>query len=165
MRFRIKRPDMTGARWIFVLAVLMMTGCTTPPSVAPLLRITERALHEESLRIQDDTRRDSERMRGALESLEEGFNRDLEQKETLTPDWVREATTVYIAAREMVVSHQNALTQDRIIRADNLAAAASATRRAISLIEGQDRLFDGVMDEDLRRLLSVTDWNPREPGR
>ena len=134
-------------------------------ALAPLLRVAERALIEESERLEADARRDAEQMRGDLATLEDGFNRDLEQAEALTPQWVREATSVYVSARETVVRYQNAQIRDLNNRADNLKLAASATGRAISLVERQDRLFDGVLNEELQRLISVTDWNPQEPGR
>ena len=165
MKLPTRHDVKTQLAWAILLGVFITTGCSTPPSVAPLLRVAERALIEESERLEADARRDAEQMRGDLATLEDGFNRDLEQAEALTPQWVREATSVYVSARETVVRYQNAQIRDLNNRADNLKLAASATGRAISLVERQDRLFDGVLNEELQRLISVTDWNPQEPGR
>jgi hypothetical protein len=66
---------------------------------------------------------------------------------------VLEATTVYVAARDAVIRHEQSLTRERDNRADNLRAAATATRRAILLIEQQDGLLRGLAGEELSQLL------------
>jgi hypothetical protein len=137
---------------VFLSPVLLM-GCSTPPSVAPLLRVTERALVAESGRLQEDAERDKTYTRQVLGSLDDAYRRDLEQAETLTPGWVLEATTVYVAARDAVIRHEQSLTRERDNRADNLRAAATATRRAILLIEQQDGLLRGLAGEELSQLL------------
>jgi len=162
MKYSARRRDHYNFQAILLLLVLWLVGCSTPPSVAPLLRVTERALLQESQRIRDDIRRDTEQTRGTLQALEDGFNQDLEQVQALTPQWVREATAVYVAARETIVRYQNRVAQDRHRRADNLQAAASATRRAINMLEQQDRLLDGVIDVDLRRLIGKTEMSLKE---
>jgi len=140
-------------------------GCATPPSVAPLLRVTERALLDETARLEDDAQRDTIYTQQTLRTLEDAYNRDLDQAEALTPDWVRDATSVYVAARETIVIHQQALTRGRLDRADNLKAAAAATRQAIALIEQQDKLLGGSLDENLRRLITATDQAQQETSR
>lgn len=72
----------------------------------------------------------------------------------MTPAWVLEATTVYVAARDALIRHEQSLAQERGNRADNLRAAAAATHRAILLTEQQDGLLRGVAGEELSRL-----WN------
>lgn len=135
-------------------AVLLMVGCSAPPSVVPLLRVTERALAEESGRLAQDAQRDRVYTRQVLRSLEDAYRRDLEQVGELTPAWVLEATTVYVAARDALIRHEQSLAQERGNRADNLRAAAAATHRAILLTEQQDGLLRGVAGEELSRL-----WN------
>ena len=162
MRSNVKLRSCARAHGVVVVAALFVGGCATPPPVAPLLRVTERALQQESDRLGDDAERDGEYVRQTLQILESAYNRDLEQVESLTPDWVMEATKVYVTAREAIVRHQNQLTQERNRRADNLKSAALATRRAIALIQQQDRLLKGAVDEDLRRLISITGWTPKE---
>ncbi len=147
-------PPKTLSLLATVVVALIAGGCASPPSVTPLLRITERALMRESARLNDDADRDAEYARQTLRSLEDAFDRDLEQADGLTADWVRDATSVYIAARETLLRHELALARERQARSDNLYAAASATRRAIGLIEQQDKLLNGVVGEDIRRLLT-----------
>ena len=146
-----------GSNRLFLWGVLLvggLVGCSTPPSVAPLLRVTERVLVEESGRLAEDAERDGAYTRQVLGSLEDAYRRDLEQAGELTPGWVLEATMVYVAAREAVVRHEQSLARERGNRADNLRAAAAATRRAILLIEQQDGLLRGVAGEELSQLLA-----------
>jgi hypothetical protein len=142
---------------IVLLAVTALAGCATPRSVAPLLRVTERALIEASQRLAEDAERDREYARQTLGSLENAYRQDLEGTRELTPAWVLEATAVYVAAREAVLEHQQALATERDIRADNLRAAASATRRAIVLTEQQDGVLRGVVGDELAELLNRLD--------
>ncbi len=164
------RSTVTRLRRVYVFSaalvlVSLLGGCATPPSVAPLLRVTQRALLDESGRLKVDAERDTLYTRQTLRTLEDAYNQDLDQAEGLTPDWVREATSVYVTARETTISHQHALAQEYRVRADNLVAAASATQRALVLIEQQDKLLDGAVNRDLRRLLTSSDWTPLEPTR
>jgi len=141
---------------LIVIDALLCVGCASPPSVAPLLRVSERALMREAGEQAIDAQRDAEHIRQAMRSLEQAYNQDLAQTQELTEQWVREATKAYVAAREALLRHEHALSQERRARVDNLQAAASATRRAIVLIEQQDKLLTGAMGEDLRGVLSNT---------
>ena len=161
MRLIVERHRSAYVLRAALAALLFTGGCASPPSVAPLLRVTERALLDESARLMSDAERDTVYAQQALLTLEEAYHQDLEQTQTLTHDWVREATSVYATARETLVRHRQALAQERLARADNLRSAASATRRAITLIEQQDNLLHGVVDENLRRLLTTADY-PRQ---
>jgi hypothetical protein len=165
MRPTVKPHRRSGVFPALLLILFLNNGCTSPPSVAPLLRVAERALLDESGRLKDDVGRYTTYTRQSLRSLEDAYNQDLDQSESLTPDWVREATSVYIMAREAVVSHQHALAQEHHARAGNLRAAASATRRAIALIEQQDKLLHGPLNEDLRRLLTASGRTREESFR
>lgn len=157
-------PPKTLSLLATVVVTLIAGGCASPPSVTPLLRVTERALMRESARLNDDADRDAQYARQTLRSLNDAFDRDLEQENELTADWVRDATSVYVAAREALLRHELALARERQIRSDNLQTAASATRRAIGLIEQQDKLLNGVVGEDIRRLL-IGHATPQENTR
>lgn len=145
---------------VLMAAVASVAGCATPPSVAPLLRVTERAMLEESGRLAGDTERDRAFTRQSLGSLEDAYRRDLEQVGELTPQWVLEATAVYVAARDAVVRHEQELAREREIRADNLRAAAAAARRAILLTEQQAGLLRGLAGDELTQLFGALD-NPQ----
>lgn len=165
MRFSISLLEYLVTRGFLLICVLTLFGCSTPPSVTPLLRVTERALLDEVQRLQADARRGDEAMRASLASLEDGYNRDLEQAEALTPTWIREATTVYVAAREAVIEHRAEVAHEHDTRADNLMAAAESVRRAADLIDRRDRLLDGVFVEDLQRLMAPAGRGIREAIR
>ena len=150
---------------LIVAGVLLCTGCASPPSVTPLLRISERALMREAAQQAIDAERDAEHLRQTRRSLEQAYNQDLAQAQALTTEWVREATQAYVSAREVLLRHENELSRERRARVENLQAAASATRRAISLIEQQDKLLTGAMGEDLRRILNSNPYTQPEPGR
>jgi len=142
---------------IYVLIVITATGCEAPRSVVPLLEITERALLEEAERLHDDSERDRMYSRQALSQLEEGYRQDLEQTQTLTAEWVLEATRVYTTAREAVLKHQASLEAERQARAENLQVAASATRRALLLLQEQSGLLHGVVGKELDALIRGID--------
>lgn len=156
------------AKHIGALLVLLITtatiSCTSPPSVTPLLRVTERALLEESDRLSRNVERDMAYTRQSLGVLEDAYLRDLMQIDVLTPQWVHEATAVYVRARESVLEHEASLVREHEARAENLRDAAAATRRAIALTEQQDNLLRGVMGEDLRRLLDGFDDLRKDPN-
>lgn len=164
MRLTATRLRSIVSRAVVVCAILA-GGCASAPSVAPLLRITEQALNREAARLEEDALRDAQHIRQTLRSLEDAFHQDLDQAELLTTDWVREAIGVYVAARETMLRHEHTLAAERRTRADNLQAAASATRRAIQLIEQQDRLLDGVVGEEFRRLLTYQAFRSEESAR
>lgn len=142
--------------WVVVTS-LLFSGCTSPPSVAPLLQVAEQAILNESGRIDEDIAIEQTHADQTLTILEEAYRRDLEQVDTLTPEWVQEATAVYVAAREAVLQNQADQINVHRIRADNLRSAALATRRARRLIEQQDRLLHGVVGDDLSDLLNELD--------
>jgi hypothetical protein len=153
------RAERATVMLMILTAAVFLAGCTSPPSVAPLLHITERALLEESARLDQDTERDRLYVRQTLGSLEDAYYRDLDETDQLTPEWVRGATSIYVIAREAVIEHEASLTHERGVRAENLRNAATATRRAIALIEQQDQLLRGVVGDDLRHLLEeLDDW-------
>ncbi|GAB4109673.1 MAG: hypothetical protein Kow00105_18430 [Phycisphaeraceae bacterium] len=146
-----------AAIYVSVLTLITVTGCEAPRSVVPLLEITERALLEEAERLHEDAARDRMYSRQALSQLEEGYRQDLEQTQALTTEWVLEATRVYTTAREAVLKHQASLEAERRARAENLQVAASATRRALLLLQEQCGLLHGVVGEELDALIRGID--------
>lgn len=135
---------------------LLTAGCVSPPSVAPLLRIVDEAMREEAARLRDESARDKQGVDQARRMLEAGFEADLRDRGGLDAPWVRDAVAVYAAAREELALHEVRLAMERQQRAANLLAAASAQRRAIELIEGQDTLILRATGLDLWRLR----WSP-----
>jgi len=160
----INTPVKHVSTLLVLIAATITLGCTSPPSVTPLLRVTERALLEESGRLSRNVERDKAYSRQTLGVLEDAYYRDLMKTEVLTPQWVREATTVYVAARESVIEHEVSLAREYEVRADNLRNAAAATRRAIALIEQQDSLLRGVMGDDLQQLLDGFHDQRKDPN-
>lgn len=116
-------------------------GCTSPPSVMPLLNATQQTLEREAERLTVDTDRDAEWIEQARLSLEHAYEADLHDVDALTPEWVGSATQVYVSAREALVRHESTLREERHRRAENLQAAAEATRRAAAMLQQQDRLW------------------------
>lgn len=138
------------------VAALLTAGCVSPPSAAPLLRIVDEAMREEAARLHEESARDKQGVDQARRMLEAGFDADLRERATLDAPWVRDAVAVYAAAREELALHEVRLAMERQQRAANLLTAASAQRRAIELIEGQDALILRATGLDLWRLR----WSP-----
>ena len=130
-------------------AALVVAGCSAPPSVTPLLRVTRSVLHEESQRLAADAARIGDRYERQRAELAAAFERDLREREELDEAWVGEAVRVYVAAREAVAAQADAERAGYANRIDNLAAASEAQERAIALLEHHRRLlpwpepFDG----------------------
>jgi len=134
---------------VLLLMSISLTGCASPPSVMPLLRITQDTLRAEAGRLNEETARDRQTIEQTRRSLEDAFVADLREQRALDPAWVNEATTVYVAVREALLAHEMTLRQERLQRADNLLAAEQATQRAIDLLEQRDQL---LTDTSLARL-------------
>ena len=131
---------------------MAMSACTAPPSVAPLLRVAEKAMTDEAARIEGDTSRDAAQAEQVRASLSAGFDADLAANKKPTAEWIKDAAEGYAAARESLARHEAAMRVERDARADNLRAAAEAQRRAISLIEQQDALITGTIGLDVWRM-------------
>ena len=128
-------------------------GCASPPSVIPLLAVTEQALLSEAERIDQDSERDAMWLEQARQALERAYEADLAEQASIDAQWVRSATAGYVLAREALVRHELDLKQQRHDRSENLHAAAQAARRAIELLQQRDALVDQVAGQRLRRLL------------
>ncbi len=148
---RCRRRGELGAA---VVMAAVLGGCGSPPAVTPLLRVAERAVREEARRVEADGERDRLRLADARRSLDVAYDADLSTRDRLTPDWVRDATAVYVGAREALVRHEYALAAERDARRANLLLAADAARRATELLEQQDALITRAAGGiDLWRLL------------
>lgn len=142
-------------------ALASAAGCGAPPSVAPLLRVTDTALRAEAQHIDSDIARLRISADQSRAALDHGFALDLEHVESLDKLWVIEAAQGYAAAREQLALHEARAAQVYADRRDNLMAAAEAQRRALALLEQQDRLIHDVIGVDLWRSMPWTD--PRTP--
>ncbi|MEX0775198.1 MAG: hypothetical protein WD042_05730 [Phycisphaeraceae bacterium] len=131
---------------LIVLLALLVPGCTTPPSIAPLLRVVDQALADEAAHLDADAARDAAAMQQSRAMLADAYEADLKQTADLSPQWVLDATDAYVAAREIVLRHEFDLQAQRRQRADNLAAARQAQQRAMQLLERQDELVTGAMN-------------------
>ena len=127
--------------YAFIACVLIVGGCSSPPSVVPLLRVSQDTLMQEADRLHDDVTRDARAVEQTRQTLADAYAADLRTRGELDPSWVLEATIVYVAAREALAFHEMNLRQERIQRAANLELAAQATGRAVELIEQRDRLL------------------------
>lgn len=136
--------------WAVVLAV---GGCATPPSVAPLLHVAQRAVREEATWQEADLVRDLEQVEADRRMLATAFEKDLQARETLDTAWVRDAVVVYTAAREELMRHEAALREARLRRADNLRTADEAVGRALWLLERQDALLEQSVGGNVWRWL------------
>jgi len=123
---------------LLAAALCSATGCTTPPSVEPLLALADRALRQEAAHLADDMERDRARLEQTRRALADAFDRDLEQADPLTGDWVREALRVYVIAREQLVRHEADLERNMATRADNLRAGSEALHRALGVLRYRD---------------------------
>ena len=144
---------------LFLLLLMMMfAGCTAPPSVSPLLRVSQLAMQREIQHLQTDRMRDEEHLRQTRQSLDVAFEADLEridQAGDLNAQWIRDAMLVYVPAREALLRHEATLEQERLTRMDNLQAAAEAQQRALQLIENQNALITNTTHFNMWRLLQL----------
>ncbi|MCC7145148.1 MAG: hypothetical protein IT443_01745 [Phycisphaeraceae bacterium] len=127
------------------ISLLCLAACTTPPSVAPLLRIVEKSLTQEQMLLQEDLARAQEYLRQQRAALADAFEADLQLKVALDRQWVLEATEVYAAAREELTRHEMILARQSEQRIDNLKVAEQARQRALAVLEQQDQLATGVL--------------------
>jgi len=145
------------------LAVVTLagTGCSTPPSVEPLLSVSQRVMLAEAQRVEADTQRDEQRVRQSLSALEAAFAADLEQRDGLDPAWLMSAVSGYTAARESLVEHRIQLQRERQTRARNLRQAAALTDRAVGMLQRRDALVDRVLPQ---LDPAIWRWLVPEPG-
>lgn len=126
-------------------------GCGSPPSVLPLMEVVRNALTDEAARLEADGLRDARYAAQTRRMLDDAFAADLADTSSLTPAWVEEATAAYVVAREAVLRQELAWQAERTVRRDNLAAAAEAQGRAMTILAHQDRLLRKTLGLDLWR--------------
>ena len=153
-------------RRLTILFLALLSACTSPPAVIPLLEVTRRTLDGEAQRLAADAERDAAYFAQSRAALEEAYQLDLAQRETLDTPWVAEATSAYVAAREELVRAEARAAAARAQRADNLRAAAEAQGRAMGLLEQQDRWLTRQADrvDPSRRARDLWRWQPPAPG-
>lgn len=152
-----------GISWVAVLlAGMSIGGCASPPSVVLLLRSVERVLDEEQRLVREDAARQVQQIQQTLMALQQAFEQDLRAQSTLTPEWVLEATAVYVAACQELVRHQMELDRQYQQRQENLQLARQAQERAVSLLEKQDELIERVLGVEGWRLLGRVDRQREE---
>jgi len=121
-------------------------GCASPPSVVPLLTVVDKALAAEGNALETDAERREAWFEQSRRALADAFEADLAAQSELERQWVRDHAGVYAAAREALARREIVQQQALQTRRENLAVARDAQRRAIQLIQRQDRLFDDVPD-------------------
>ncbi len=132
---------------------VVLAGCGAPPSVVPLLTVTEQTLNAEAAHLETDGQREDQWIEQTRQALKQAYQQDLQARSKLSPDWITEATEAYVAAREELVRHQMQRQQQRAIRQENLRAAAEATQQAAALLQQQDELLTRLAGEHVWKLL------------
>jgi hypothetical protein len=151
MPHKVHRLARSFAGVVLVIGLLVgvPAGCSSPPSVVPLLRGVQRGLIRERQHLAQDSQRSDAIAQAQLDSLEQAFVADMDGRQQLDRAWVTEHTQAYVLARDAVLrqrmNHQAAYRQRR----ENLDLAIAVQDRAISLIEQQDALLGHM--PDLRR--------------
>jgi len=141
-RWRAAQIAAQIAALIAAAALLVVAGCAAPPSVRPLLELAAAEAEAEAARLDGDAARDAAWVEQSRRVLEDAYHADLAAADgPLDPAWVVDATGPYVAAREALVRHELQLAAEREARADNLRAAADATRRAVDLLDAQRGLL------------------------
>ncbi|MEX2672518.1 MAG: hypothetical protein WD294_10450 [Phycisphaeraceae bacterium] len=131
---------------IALTAVVLATGCASPPSVEGLLLVAEQTLAEERQWLESDKERAAVSMAQQREGLEAAFEADLQQRETVDEEWLMRGVRVYVDARESLVRHEVQLQQEYQTRQQNLTLAGEAVQRARTMLAQQDAVFERVPD-------------------
>lgn len=146
-----KRHNVAPLAGQLTLAWLSLTaGCTSPPSVSPLLAIADRALEQEIALVQTDTQRQAQAHQQNRQMLASAYSADLQIKAaSLNIDWVQQATDVYVAACEELTRRQLLYEKAQADRLDNLRLARQVQQRAIQVIQAQDQTITSLLGLDL----------------
>jgi len=139
---------------------LFIVGCGAPPSTKKLMRVSQEAMRQEIEHIERASQREDRVLDQRQAALKVGYEADLQQRDKLTKNWVKQATLGYVTARESLLEshyqHQHRQRQ----RIDNLQAALHAQQRAITLLKRQDQLIERTLGGDLwqwQQLLNTPD--------
>lgn len=124
-------------------------GCGSPPSVAPLMQVTDKALAQESKHLETMRKREKELLKERRQGLKTGFEADLKQRDDLTAKWVQSHATGYAAAREALLKQHLKRTRQYEQRLENLQAARRALERTTRMLQRQDELLTKTLGGDL----------------
>lgn len=145
MRCHARQPERWMGSVMLMCWGVLAVGCGAPPSVVPLLEVTQRAVRAEAEHLVADAERESHWLEQTRDALRRAYERDLDEQSDLNAAWVLDATRAYVTAREELVRHEMRRAQQRAQRRDNLLAAAEATQRAVAVLERQDALMTQVI--------------------
>lgn len=148
--------------WVLWIPGAGVGGCGTPPSVVPVLEVVRQALLDEAQRIGEaDASRDELYLQQVRRQLWDGYRADLNAADTLSPDWIEDATAGFVLAREALLRQEFDLARQRRTRQDNLRDAAAAQARAIAILQQRDRLLDETVGLQPRSLPPRSAETPR----
>ena len=139
---------------LFLSVCLFNIGCGSPPSVMPLLEVTEQALRAESDHLTADAEHDAQAYQQRREALSSAYQRDLAEQSELSAEWVMSATQAYAIAREELLRHAMHRQSQRQQRRDNLDVAADAIQHATAILAQQDALINRAVGGRLWTLLA-----------
>lgn len=152
MRFGRRFHERVGA----VVLAAVVGGCASPPAVMPLMQSARQAMQEERRLLEEDAERHRAHFEQQREAIADGFEADLERRESLDPAWVMQGVRAYTMAREQLLRQELELRRQVEQRRRNLNHASAALDRAAGLLRQRDRLLGEVMPSDAS-LWEVTD--------
>jgi len=151
---------------MMIVLILLLGGCQTPPAVMPLLTVAQRAVADEMRQVESDAAREANHFDQTRAALKSAFEADLEAQEMLSPQWVNDATSVYVAAQEQLLAHEHQLAQQRRQRLRNLETAHDAHGRIRLLLMLQDRAIGRATGGlNLWNLSDLSPLRHEEPAR
>lgn len=124
-----------------LVCIVVLPGCTSPPSTGPLLDVVEAAMADEQQHLQTDRQRAAAWFASQREGLKHGFEADLEEQPEPGKQWLSDHVNVYVAAREALLREQMHHDQQLSERITNLTHARRANRKAAELLRRQDELL------------------------
>lgn len=127
-----------------------------------LLDASRQVVLAEARHLEADQAGDRAHFEAMRRQLEQAYDADLREQATPTAQWVREATTVYVAAREALMRAELQQAADREARAELLRDAALAQQRAWELLELQQGIVEAMVPVNLWNLLNPS--TPPAPG-
>ncbi|WP_432798406.1 hypothetical protein [Poriferisphaera sp. WC338] len=155
---------MRHSLYVLLLLIILLTGCTSPPSVVPVLEMVGQVLADEAAQMKMRRLDEEQRHMQMKASLRDAYERDLTSQESLSSEWVLEATSVYTTAREMMIENYHSQLEAIDRKQQNLMAAWEAQQKATELLRQQDDLLRGTVGLDLWRLEQGVIWNRSNLG-
>ena len=128
---------------VVFLFILLLTGCTSAPSVLPMLDRVGVVLTEERAMLAEDGKLVAGRYEQTRDMLRDAYEKDLAVKEgkQISADWVIDATRVYVAAREILLKQMADEMNSLETRMRNLDLAKEAQSKAVQMMRQQDELM------------------------